>query len=69
MIKCPDKCLICGSPWMGGCARPGGALIPGARVYYDCGCSLSAKILQTHTARIDGYTILITNCQNDETGD
>lgn len=38
----PEKCLICGAPWIGGCGVPG-ARYPkaGLRVFFDCGASMS----------------------------
>lgn len=38
----PEKCLICGAPWLGGCAVPG-TRYPraGLRVFFRCGASMS----------------------------
>lgn len=52
----PEKCWICGAPWMGGCGVPG-ARYPkaGLRVFFDCGASMS--IIDTAKEWNDrGYT-------------
>jgi hypothetical protein len=61
MIRTPKYCLICGSPWRGGHAKPLEAMRFGARQFYECGASISVSLLN------DGiYMILVKNCWNDE---
>lgn len=52
----PEKCLICGAPWIGGCGVPGARYPkPGLRVFFDCGASMS--IIDTAREWSDrGYT-------------
>ncbi len=58
MIKVPEKCLICGSEYMGGHETPSSIMREGLRVFYQCGASMSVKILS------DGvFQILFKNCQ------
>ena len=38
----PEKCQICGAPWIGGCGVPGKRYPKaGLRVFFDCGASMS----------------------------
>lgn len=53
----PDKCLICGADWAGLTARPGEPLPPERRVMYECGATLSYRIIGPGI-----YSILIKNC-------
>ena len=56
-IIVPDKCLSCGSDWMGGCQLPGKPFPFGVRVFYNCGASMSVKKLSE-----DAFQILFKNC-------
>ncbi len=57
MIKCPEKCLVCGADWNGGSVKPGEPMGEGKRVFYECGASMSVT---------DGYGVIIKGCKNDE---
>lgn len=61
MIKVPKKCLVCGSKYMGGAEWPNKPMRPSLRVFYDCGASMSLKVLAEGC-----YQILFKNCTNDE---
>jgi len=59
-IKVPEKCLICGiGEWSGGAQIPNEDLQPRVRVFYDCGCSLSYKVIDES---IPAFQLLIKNC-------
>lgn len=62
--KVPEKCFICDSIYIGGCALPGERFPkPGLRVFYDCGASLSIKQSEfNHNV----YHLLFKNCWCDE---
>ena len=52
IMKCWDKCPVCGSEWIGGSCLPGEDMPEGRRVFYDCGMSVS----------ITNGCILMKNC-------
>jgi len=62
MVQVPKYCLICKAPWSGGCAIPTKPLPEGLRVFYECGASLSCKIISEGI-----YQLLTKNCCNDKT--
>ena len=60
MITAPKKCLCCGSEYVGGHALPGQQMREGLRIFFDCGASMSCKILGAGV-----FQILFKNCQNE----
>ena len=64
MIRTPKYCLICGAPWSGGHANPLESIKPGLRQFYECGASMSVKIISEGV-----YQVLIKNCFSDDQND
>lgn len=58
----PKFCLICGADWHGLTARPGEPLPPERRVIYECGATLSYRVIGPGV-----YSILTKNCEKDYT--
>ena len=54
----PEKCPCCGAKWSGGCQVPRKPMPDNARVFYNCGASLSIK------RRLERYaiTLLFKSC-------
>jgi len=80
MIKCPEKCLVCGAEWQGGSVQPGEPVVDGLRSFYNCGASLSIGIYYKDFSEtikpnfsetikpnfFRRYELLFKGCQNDE---
>lgn len=63
MIKVPAKCLCCGAEYQGGHQLPEKPMKEGLRVFYQCGASMSVKVL------FEGvYQILFKNCCKESPG-
>jgi len=54
--KAPEQCLCCGSDYSGGSVWCGDEMVPDARVFYQCGGSVSYKELR------DGVYKLLVKC-------
>jgi hypothetical protein len=64
MIKCPEKCLVCGADWQGGSALPGSDMEEGKRVFYECGASILVHIIK-HISTGNAYQLFIKGCDHD----
>ena len=53
-VDVPSICPCCGAKWKGDSGLPGDKMKFGARVFYDCGCSISVCEVNT-----TGYMLLI----------
>lgn len=56
-VKVPERCLICGSEWVGGHQVPNEPMTHGLRVFYNCGSSMSMR-----EGSLGAFNILLKNC-------
>lgn len=59
-IKTPERCLVCGAKWKGGASAPGCPMPEYARVFYDCGASMSVEESSLFPHEV--FHILFKNC-------
>lgn len=64
-MRTPKKCLMCGSQWKGGATAPGKPMKEGLRVFYDCGWTVSYKIIENINGRIV-HQLISHSCRNEE---
>ena len=58
-IKSPERCLVCGAEWQGGCCLPNTEMLENARVLYKCGGSISVTVLR------DGVYQILLKCEKE----